>query len=56
MIPPPANCSPLGAADAGKELMARCTGTAKVARINRINADSPPLELTQGDERLVSSG
>ena len=36
---------PLGAADAGKELMARYTGTAKVAGISRINADSPPLEL-----------
>lgn len=36
---------PLGAADASKELMARYTGTAKVAGVSRIEADSPPLEL-----------
>ena len=35
----------LGAADAGKELMARYTGTAKVAEVSRVDADSPPLEL-----------
>jgi hypothetical protein len=35
----------LGAADAGKELMARYTGTATLAGVSRIAADSPPLEL-----------
>jgi hypothetical protein len=35
----------LGAADAAKELMARYTGTAKVASTSRVDADSPPLEL-----------
>jgi hypothetical protein len=35
----------LGAADAGKELMARYTGSAKVAEISRVDADAPPLEL-----------
>jgi hypothetical protein len=35
----------LGAADAAKELMARYTGTARVAEVSRIDADSPPLEL-----------
>ena len=35
----------LGAADAAKELMARYTGTAKVAEVSRVDADAPPLEL-----------
>jgi hypothetical protein len=35
----------LGAADAAKELMARYTGTAKVAEVSRVSADAPPLEL-----------
>ena len=35
----------LGAADAAKELMARYVGTAKVAEVTRVDADSPPLEL-----------
>ena len=35
----------LGAADASKELTARYTGTARVAGVSRIDADSPPLEL-----------
>jgi len=35
----------LGAADAAKELMARYTGTAKVAEVSRVAADAPPLEL-----------
>jgi hypothetical protein len=36
---------PLGAADASRELMARYEGTAKVAEVTRVAADSPPLEL-----------
>jgi hypothetical protein len=35
----------LGAADISRELMARYTGTAKVAEIGRVDAGSPPLEL-----------
>jgi hypothetical protein len=35
----------LGAADATKELMARYTGTAKVAEASKVDAGSPPLEL-----------
>jgi hypothetical protein len=35
----------LGAADAAREVMARYTGTAKVAEISRIASDAPPLEL-----------
>jgi hypothetical protein len=35
----------LGAADASKELMARYVGTAKVADVTRVEANSPPLEL-----------
>ncbi|MFL6769028.1 MAG: PepSY domain-containing protein [Sphingomicrobium sp.] len=35
----------LGAADAAREVMARYTGTAKVAETSRIAADAPPLEL-----------
>ena len=35
----------LGPADAAKELMARYVGTAKVAEVSRVEADSPPLEL-----------
>jgi len=36
---------PLGAADAAREVTARYTGTAKVTRTSRVEADSPPLEL-----------
>ena len=35
----------LGAADASKELMARYTGTARVAEVTRVDAKAPPLEL-----------
>ncbi len=35
----------LGAADASRELMARYTGTSKVAEVSRVDADAPPLEL-----------
>jgi len=35
----------LGAADAAREVMARYTGTAKIAETSRIAADAPPLEL-----------
>ena len=35
----------LGAADAGKELMARYIGTAKIAEVSRVDADAPPLEF-----------
>jgi hypothetical protein len=35
----------LGAADAAREVMARYTGTAKVAETSRIAAGAPPLEL-----------
>jgi len=35
----------LGAADAAREVMARYTGTAKVAEVSRVEANSPPLEL-----------
>jgi len=35
----------LGAADAAREVMARYSGTAKVAETSRIDADAPPLEL-----------
>lgn len=45
--------SRLGAADAVKELMARYTGTARVAGVSRINADSPPLELRRAMDGWV---
>ena len=45
-IPPPAQLLPrLGAADAAREVMARYTGSAKVAATSRIAPDRPPLEL-----------
>jgi hypothetical protein len=36
---------PLGAAAAGRELMARYTGDAKIVEISRVDASAPPLEL-----------
>ena len=36
---------PLGAADAAREVAARYTGKANIASTNRVDEDSPPLEL-----------
>ena len=45
----------LGAADASREVMARYTGTAKVASVSRIDLANPPLDLRREmDGWLVS--
>ncbi len=42
----------LGAADAGKELMARYTGTATLAGVSRIDCGQPAAGVTPSDERM----
>ena len=46
----------IGAADAGKELMARYTGTARLAGVSRIDADSPPLRMSDGAHFYLDGG